>query len=167
MLMQAGLGQRQHDPEEDLVLVGPVDDGRLMQLRRQRLEEAGQEEDAKGQRIGHVDQDQPLVGVEHPQPVDQKEERNQRQEDREEHTGQEAVEDDAIAGKGKAGQHIGRHGRQRQDQHQRRQHHDEAVEKIVADVGINPAAHGSCPIAGAAGSDHGLKKISWSVLNEV
>ena len=82
-LIRPGLRHRQHDLEERPGVGRAVDHRRLRHRGRQGLEERGEEEDGERQRVGDVDQDQPVEGVEQADVAHDEEQRHQRQEDRE------------------------------------------------------------------------------------
>ena len=136
--MNPGHRQRQDHLPEHLKVGRAFEEGRLLDLARDRRHEAAQNEDLGRHSISGVDDDEADPGVEQAQRPERVIERDQHGLLRQHQPGQEDAEDELLARNVEAGQREGRH--QREDHGQRR-----AGRRIKEAVGQKPAKPESIP----------------------
>ena len=98
----------------------------------QRAEEAAEHENGERQRQRDIDGDQPLVGVDHLQVVEQQEKRHQQKLERDAHARDEGEHDQLAAAERDPAEHVGRGRRERQDQRGGDADDHQAIEEVIA-----------------------------------
>lgn len=130
--------QRKHDAEERSEIAGSVDGACLLQLLGESPEEADQDEDAEGERIGRIHENQPETVVGEAEVVHEEEQRNQSKRERNHHGRnidgiQHFASEELVAG-----QRVRRHSRKNEPEHGRARRDGDGIDEVFAEVVVGP-----------------------------